>query len=77
MVVTAEPKRVLIQSDGTPYGTKVFDQTGHEIQGCITKIEWSVEPENFAKAIITFANVDLDAPAAVLVPPGGEHAEEG
>lgn len=77
MAVVAEPKRVLIQSDGTPVGTRVFDQTGHPIQGCITKIEWSVEPDNFAKAILTFENVELDAPAVLVDPSSGEHAAEG
>ena len=38
-------KRYRIVSDGTPFGTKVYDADGAEIKGCITKVEWSIEAD--------------------------------
>lgn len=49
-----------ITSDGTPRGTKVYDVNGCELQGCITKVEWSIEAGGVGVAKITFANVEVD-----------------
>jgi hypothetical protein len=56
----------MIQSDGTPWGTKIYDSTGHEIQGNITQITWSIRPDKLAQATVTFEDVHLSAPADLV-----------
>lgn len=54
-------KPMRIVSDGTGLGTKVFDADGHEIKGCITKIEWDIDGERqVGRARITFDLVEVD-----------------
>jgi hypothetical protein len=62
-------RKVLIQSNGTPSGTFVYDMTGRAIKGLITKIEWSINPDRLATAVITFADVELKAPAEEIPDP--------
>jgi len=52
--------QIRIVSDGTPFGTKVFDAEGSEIKGCITKVEWSIEGGKVAQATLTFSDVEVD-----------------
>lgn len=50
-------QRITILSDGTPHGTRVLDANGNTIDGCITKVEWSIEAgsDEVASARVTFA----------------------
>lgn len=48
-----------IVSDGTDYGTKVFDDDGKEMEG-ITSIEWSISVRNYARAKIEFIGVEVE-----------------
>jgi len=59
-------RTVLIRSDGSPAGTHIFDASGHEIEAFVTKIEWHIEPEGIAEAVVTFANVALEAQGRVV-----------
>jgi hypothetical protein len=54
----SKPMRIV--SDGTPFGTKVYDADGAEIKGCITKVEWSIEVDGIGQAKLTFSNVEVD-----------------
>jgi hypothetical protein len=55
-------KNMRIVSDGTALGTKVFDADGVEINGCLTKIEWSIESERRVGAVtLTYECVEIDA----------------
>jgi hypothetical protein len=51
----ADTCRIKIVSDGTPFGTRVYDADDKEIKGCITAIEWGLSTEQVATAKITFA----------------------
>jgi 23S rRNA maturation-related 3'-5' exoribonuclease YhaM len=54
-------RQVRIVSDGTALGTKVYDATGHEIKGCITKIVWAINGDRrVGRARITFDLVEID-----------------
>lgn len=54
-------KNIRIVSDGTAIGTKVFDANGVEMQGCLTKIEWSIDGDSrTGKATLTYGLVELD-----------------
>jgi hypothetical protein len=61
--MTTRMRKVLIESDGSPQGTFLYDMTGHKVRGNITKIEWWIDPQSLAKARVTFENVELFAPA--------------
>ncbi|WP_042298959.1 hypothetical protein [Paraburkholderia kururiensis] len=60
-------KRISILSDGTPHGTRVLDADGKQIEGCITRVEWSIETDKIGEARITFANpiVRVDGEAVI------------
>lgn len=62
--------KVLINSNGTAAGTFIFDSTGRAIEGKVTKIEWLMEPYQLARAVVTFEDVELSAPAVIPDPPG-------
>jgi hypothetical protein len=62
--------KVLINSNGTAAGTFIFDSTGRAIEGKITKIEWVIEPDKLGCATVTFADVELCAPAEMPDPRG-------
>lgn len=51
--------RVKIVSDGSPYNTKMLDCNGVEIAG-IKSIVWSIDANNWGKAIVTFENVAVE-----------------
>jgi hypothetical protein len=59
--MTTEKPKMRIVSDGTPWGTKVFDENGVEIKAHITAIDWSIRPGNAGVVTIQFHNVELDA----------------
>jgi hypothetical protein len=65
MPIVAPRNPVRIESDGTPKGTRIFDANGTPIEGAITKIEWSILPEKFARAVVTFENVEIEATGAI------------
>ena len=48
-----------IVSDGSPEGTKVFGEDGHEITQ-ISKIEITIEPQEMVTARLTFQMVKLE-----------------
>jgi hypothetical protein len=62
--------KVLVQSDGTPAGTFVYDRTGRKVEGHITKIEWSIQPDQLAQVRITFGDCEIKSPAIVSDPLG-------
>ncbi|MGK8887538.1 hypothetical protein [Burkholderia gladioli] len=54
-------RQIRIVSDGTALGTKVYDATGHEIKGGITKIVWAIDGHRrVGSARITFDLVEVD-----------------
>ena len=52
--------RVRIESDGTPYGTRVFNKDGTEIP-LVTEIDWHLSMDGLATARITLFNVEIVA----------------
>lgn len=57
--------RIKIISDGKPLNTKVYDiNTGKELTN-ITSIEWKIQVDQTAKAVITFIDVPIEVTAEV------------
>ena len=57
---------IKIYSDGTPAGTRVFQDNGAELTG-ITNIVWTIDgrSEHLATAVITFEQVQVEVKAEV------------
>ena len=51
--------QVKIISDGNPCTSKMVDMNGVEIAG-IKSIVWSIDANNWGKAIVTFENVAVE-----------------
>lgn len=71
--------RIRIVSDGTPRGTRVLLPNGDRMPGLIKKVEWSItagEPHELARAVITFANVEIEAEGGFVLAPSPEVTAE-
>lgn len=51
--------KLKIVSDGTPYGTRIFDEFGNEIEN-VTRIEWKIAATGMARATIDLQMVPVE-----------------
>ena len=62
------PKNIRIVSDGTPQGTKVFDENGVQMDiRRLTKIEWEAQAGHICKAVLTYTYIDVDVDLVAAV----------
>lgn len=56
--------KLKIVSDGTDDGTKILDENGERIEGCV-ELCWSIEPGNLADCTMTFLHMPVELESEV------------
>ncbi len=52
--------KIKIVSDGTPYGVRVVDEEGEELQNKITSIKWEALSGDMPTVTMEFIDMDID-----------------